>query len=247
MDFKLTLAAAVLATVSGQIELGLSSIGMFHCLLRPGKWREVTWKDIHIFQNSQTARYPNVFEIPGSHAPKTRRQQVHAKVQHALVECPGLAQLLKALQLRVQVSGAVSLYSGSRRATCRRFSSCPSSILTSLTVSFTLAGFRGGGATDYLLRCRDVPALRRRMSFSSEKTLERYVQEGVYYLESLSLPTRAANLVAELSDLAPQVFHETAAALLSRLPTPTPSTCVWKRKWKFVSEMSQSTVGRSGI
>ena len=85
-------------------------------------------------------------------------------------------------------------------------------------LSFTLAGFRGGGAIGYFLRCRDVPALRRRWRWYSEKTLERYVQEGMYYLESLSLPTRAANLVAELTDLAPQVFHETAAALLARLP-----------------------------
>ena len=48
--------------------------------------------------------------------------------------------------------------------------------------------------------------------------MERYVREGVYNLESLSLLTRAAKLVAELSDLAPQVFHETAKALLVRLP-----------------------------
>ena len=58
VDFKLTLAAAVLATVSGEIELGLFFVGMFHCLLRPGEWREVTWKDIHIFENSQTIWYP---------------------------------------------------------------------------------------------------------------------------------------------------------------------------------------------
>ena len=48
--------------------------------------------------------------------------------------------------------------------------------------------------------------------------LARYVREGVYFLESLSRPTRAANLVAELSDLAPQVFHETATASLARFP-----------------------------
>ena len=62
-------------------------------------------------------------------------------------------------------------------------------------LSFTLAGFRGGGAIGYFLRCRHVRALRRRWRWYSEKTLERNVQEGVYYLESLSLPTRAANLV----------------------------------------------------
>ena len=37
VDFKLALAASVLATVSGEIELGLSSVGMFHFLLRPGE------------------------------------------------------------------------------------------------------------------------------------------------------------------------------------------------------------------
>ena len=90
VDFELALASAVLATVSGEIELGLSFVGMFHFLLRPGEWREVTWKGIHIFENSQTTRYANVFGILGVRAPKTRRQQVHVKVQHVLVECPGL-------------------------------------------------------------------------------------------------------------------------------------------------------------
>ena len=33
-----------------------------------------------------------------------------------------------------------------------------------------------------------------------------------------ALPTHFAELVAELSDLAPQVFHETATVLLARLP-----------------------------
>ena len=70
-------------------------------------------RDIQIFENSQTTRYSIVFGIQGVRAPKARRQQVQANVQHVLVECPGLAQLRKALQLRAQVSGAVSLYSGS--------------------------------------------------------------------------------------------------------------------------------------
>ena len=46
--------------------------------------------------------------------------------------------------------------------------------------SVTLAGFRGGGATDHWL---NLPALRRHGRRSNEKTLERYVQEGVYFLQ----------------------------------------------------------------
>ena len=157
------------------------------------------------------------FGVLGVRAPKTRRQQVHAKVQHVLVECPGLAQLLKALQLRAQVSGAVSLYSGSGAQHTSGFQAVLRR-LGRVTVLSHLQGFEVSGGTDHFLRCRDVPALRRRGRWSSDKTLERYVQEGVCYLESLSLPTHAAELVAELSDLAPQVFHGTAAVLIARLP-----------------------------
>ena len=55
--------------------------------------------------------------------------------------------------------------------------------------------------------------LRRRGKWSSEKTLDGYVQEGMYYLESLSLPTHVAELVADLSNLAPLAFHDTATRL----------------------------------
>ena len=62
-------------------------------------------------------------------------------------------------------------------------------------------------------RChRPLPPLPRRAGS------ERYVQEEVHYLESLSLPTHAAELVAELSDLTPQVFHETATCLPASHP-----------------------------
>ena len=119
-----------------------------------------------------------------------------------------------------RVSGGVSLCSGSGAQHDADFQAVPRR-LGLINSPFTLAGFRGGGATDYFLRCRYAPALRRRGRWSSEKTVERYVQEGVYFLESLSFPTRAANLMAELSDLAPQVFHETATALFARLPPNT--------------------------
>ena len=56
-----------------------------------------------------------------------------------------------------------------------------------------------------------------RLCVDGRDGLQRKRWEGVYYLESLSLPTRAATMVAELSDLAPQVFLESATALLASL------------------------------
>ena len=39
-----------------------------------------------------------------------------------------------------------------------------------------------------------------------------------YQLASFSLPTHVAELVTDLSNLAPQVFHDVATALFARLP-----------------------------
>ena len=100
---------------------------MFHFLLRPGEWREVTWKGIDIFENSQTARYPNVCGILGVRAPKTRRQQVHAKVQHVLVECPKVDPTARSSSTPCSCLGRRLSLLWLRRATCLRISSCPSS------------------------------------------------------------------------------------------------------------------------
>ena len=117
-----------------KIELGLSFVGMFHCLLRPAEWREVTSKDIHIFTNSQVpkrvwnsrrTRIKN--ETPaGSRQSPARARRVS-----------GLAQLLKALQLRAHVSGAVSLYSGAGAQHAAEFQA----VLGLVNSLFTLAGF----------------------------------------------------------------------------------------------------------
>ena len=191
MDFKLARASAFLATVSGEIEFGSSFVGCFIACSD----QENGEKSLGRISTLSKIRKPHVFGIPGARAPKTRRQQVHAKVQRVLVECPGLAQLLKALQLRCQVSGGVSLHSCSGAQHAAYFQAvlrCPGLVNS----PFTFAGFRGGGATDCFLRCRDVLTLRRRERLSSEKTLERYVQEGVCHLESLFFPTRAGSCLS---------------------------------------------------
>lgn len=43
------------------------------------------------------------------------------------------------------------------------------------------AGLRGGGATEWQLRHMNVPQLRQRHRWSSERTLERYLQKALYH------------------------------------------------------------------
>ena len=84
LDFKLALAAAVAAQARRVAGSHLER----RSHLRPVASYQVP---------------PTFFGVLDVRAPKTSRQQVHAHVQHVLVECPGLALLLKALQLRAQV------------------------------------------------------------------------------------------------------------------------------------------------
>ena len=132
--------------------------------------------------------------------PKTRRQSVHSQVQHVLVECQNFALLLRWEQLRAAEKNWCRVLdcSANEHATAVFPNGCdPHSV--------TLAGFRGE-ATDHWLRLRNLPALRRRGRWSSEKALERYVQEGVYYLQAASVPGPPP-LLRSLATLAPSIFR----------------------------------------
>lgn len=71
---------------------------------------------------------------------------------------------------------------------------------------FTLAGLRGGGATDFFLRLQDVPRLLRRGRWTSLQALERYVQEGIYTEACQHFSQRVNVTLLELSALAADIF-----------------------------------------
>ena len=78
------------------------------------------------------------------------------------------------------------------------------------------SGLRGRGATDYFLRTRNIPNLRRRGRWTSEKTLERYVQEATYNWGAADMLERTHNVVHGLALLAPALLQPPALA-----PMPT--------------------------
>ena len=68
----------------------------------------------------------------------------------------------------------------------------------------------------------------------------------LYQLASLSLPTHVAELMTDLLNLAPQVFHDAATALFARLPPQHRRLLSGNGSGGSVSEPSRSTVRRSG-
>ena len=92
VDFKLPLAAVVLATVSGEIELGLSFVGMFHFLLRRRMARSHLEGYSHLpkFADYQV---PNVFGILGVPKSSTcsssvRGQSNCSKLSNSVLKSP---------------------------------------------------------------------------------------------------------------------------------------------------------------
>ena len=87
------------------------------------------------------------------------------------------------------------------------------------------SGLRAGGATEFWLRRENLPALRRRGRWSNERTLERYVQEGVVAQFALQVPDPVSRTLARLSELSPAIFSEPGEDFsLEVVEAPAPAT-----------------------
>jgi len=193
IDFRFTLAIGLRAWKLGQRSLCLLFLIAFHCLLRPGEMVELRWEDLVLWDEMEAARFQGTYGFVRIRKPKTRRMTGHAPVQHVLVEDAGLAALLR--WARGTIPRALltkKLWSLPQHQMVLVFNRC----CTALGIAhlpLVPAGFRGGGATDAWIRTRDVPGIRRRGRWTSERTLERYLQEGtaMHLRDSLHPDTRS--------------------------------------------------------
>jgi hypothetical protein len=138
----------------------------------------VTWSCVRLWDSVEAARFVTTQGLVRIQHPKTRRMQGHARVQHVLLEDPGLAALLHWIIQRIPAdSRDRPIWRGAQYTFATFFTrACRGLGLHALAL--TPAGLRGGGATDYWIRTRDVPGVRRRGRWTVERTLERYLQEG---------------------------------------------------------------------
>ena len=63
-----------------------------------------------------------------------------------------------------------------------RFNICAKALVAK--PPWSVAGLRGGGATDHYLAHLDVPGLRRRGRWHQISTVDRYIQEAVAFMDS---------------------------------------------------------------
>jgi hypothetical protein len=178
---EVALAISVFFWTCGPMELALWALVTFHCMLRPTEGLSIHGEDFYEVPLEQRWRYRAVAGIVGLRRPKTARLPVHAARQYVTVEDCALASLLSSARSNGLLRAGRPLWAGSERSLAFHWGrACTALGLASL--GLTPAGLRPGGATDYFLRVQDVPALRRRGRWSNEKTLERYLHEGLYFL-----------------------------------------------------------------
>ena len=166
---------------------------------------------------SQKTNNVAILACTGSSASgSTRRMPGHAAHQHVLVESEGLGRLMRAMIWHfAPADRSQQLWTLRESQHLAQFYL----VLQRLgirSLQLTLHGLRGGGATEHWLSQRDIPGLRRRGRWTSERTLERYVHEGAFCLHTLSLDNDSASKIRELATLAPSFF-------VSVLPDPPPS------------------------
>jgi len=231
IDFRFTLAIGLRAWRWGYRGLCLLFLTAFHCLLRPGEMTELRWDDLVLWDAVEAMRFPNTFGFIRIRRPKTRRMSGHAPVQHVLVEDAGLASFLRWAVSTVPVAfRSRKIWGQPQTKMTAVFNACCSS-LGIAHLHLVPAGFRGGGATDAWIRSRDVPSIRRRGRWTSERTLERYLQEGtaLYLRDGLHPDTR--RLIDREAAVATQLFILVQQSPPSSPPRPSLGRVEQRRGW----------------
>ena len=198
---EVALTLAVAALLDQKPRVCLLVLLQFHGLLRPGEARHVRWVDLGFLASHEHELYPDTFGVVGIVRPKTRRMASHSVHQYVTIESQILASLLQRLMSRVSPSDlAQPIWPGANHE-LRVWWLRTVTRLGLLDLGITWAGLRSGGATDFWLRTKNLPALRRRGRWSNEQTLERYVQEAVFVQTCLRLPARVSETLRRVAAL----------------------------------------------
>ena len=178
----IAVALATWAAACDQWPLALITLLGHHALLRPEEARCLRVSDIVIFEAGECERFPGIFGVLKLTKPKTRRSTAHSAQQHVLLECRHLARWLGWILRPLRGGGDDRVIWRGGAAEHIRLWRRGMSALGVGDIPWTPAGLRGGGATEFFLRTRDVLSLRRRGRWSQLATLDRYLQEAVVLL-----------------------------------------------------------------
>ena len=159
-------------------------------------------------------------------APSTSEWQVMQVSNTCFLEYPGIFQLVNTTKSSVHDHRLGTTF---WKCTAAQHFACFQRQLRGLGVlhqRYTHHELRGGGATDHWLQCRGSPRLRRRGRWTSERTLERFAQEGTF-LHHQNCSSEKLQTVSVLSARACASFL--CRARLQKVLPPAPAATTLKR------------------
>ena len=163
-------------------ELSLLTLLSFHCLLRPVEARQLRWCNVKIVDGSLSTRYENILGIAHIREPRTRRMAGHAAQQQVLLECLGMCQLVNTMKSSIPshiLTTAIWKFTAAQHfALFRATTPQPWRVTSTFYAPWTPMRW----SYHHWLQYRDLPHLRRRGPWTSERTLASYIQEETFPL-----------------------------------------------------------------
>ena len=141
--------------------------------------------------------------------PKTARRSTHAAVQFVLIEDGSVATYLAEAKRQWLSLRTKLLPSFSERLLLRKWGQVLK-LLRIASWGLRPASLRGGGATEHFLKYGNSPLLRRRGRWTSERTLEPYLQEGSYHMMHVPRFGYGWQTVLAVHRLSGDIFRSTA-------------------------------------
>ena len=201
------LALTVAAITRGWYKTAVLILISFHCLLRPDEARSLRYCDVNFIEPELQTRYKDVYAILRVTKPKTRRIHSAATVQHVVIQDRALAVFLKRAWSKIPDHRQGELiWTNTASIHGYRFRQLAKDI--SSHAGWTLAGLRGGGATDFYLRTMDVVSLRRRGRWAQLATVDRYVQEAAACLQDDNVSPADRAKISELARIGAKLLEE---------------------------------------
>eukprot|EP00971_Amphidinium_carterae_P352299 6492534-Amphidinium_carterae.3 len=217
LPLEVVLAISVTARCQHRPRLAAALLLMYHCMLRPGEVANMRRQDVILPQDVHGDAWTGVVCIQQS---KTSTR--FARLQSVIIEDHALLQL--AMETFGDDPPTRYLVHGGVRELVKAFISIKA-LLGLAETPYVLAGYRGGGACEYLRRTANLSYLQFRGRWANVKSMWHYLQLGLAASTFRAIPAATQTLVLELAACASDVFSTSIRSFQCARPHTERGVC----------------------
>lgn len=185
--------------LSAAVVVGLA----FHCLCRIEEVMHLRWGDLVLAPAAVTASYPMIHGLVSITRPKLKSGVGRNNHQFATVEDRVLARFFHWLVKDLAENELHNyIFPGGANAFLRYWAAATAQLRIK-GLGLTPSGLRPGGATHHYSVHQDLPRLRRKGRWQTDRTLEHYLHEVVYALQYTKVPGDVEAALKSIARAAP--------------------------------------------